>query len=495
MGAGWKFRHYGVASGERSQLVYKNSTYCPHDPCPMTTSPFPQVHASSRRAVAVTVSSRKIYLSYGSARCTVDLPDEVIVPNGLSLLSLDMSDSAPEGMPPLPSNPDEDDGPRILAATITVTAAALISLCTRLYVRLVMIRNHGWDDAIMTLAMLLSLTGLGLIIPDVMLGAGKHIGDIDPANLSLALKLNFITQPVYLIAICVVKLSVGAALLRIASQKIYKIVITSLMVFMGFYTTGCFFTVVFQCQDLRVLWDPTIQTTCWTADTLHALSYTNVTFNIITDLCFSILIPGPMLWKLNASWKRRATLMVILGLGVFSCIAAMVKVKYLVNYGKLGDWLWDSRDISIWTVVETNIGITAGCLACLRPMARRFLGTARDKSSARASDYPNRRSVKVPSLGGSKNWQSLSSGRRDRAGNPTDETSSERELTTKEDYELGYAGVVPGGPAFVAQVQAKSSNESMQDGPTTSHYVADNGAGNNRGRGGITRTTTTTVSY
>src|SRR4051794_15611434 len=138
---------------------------------------------------------------------------------------------------------------------------------------------------------------------------------------------------------------------------------------------------MFQCTDIRVLWDPTVQSVCWSVDTLHALSYTNVTFNIITDLCFSILIPGPMLWKLNASWKRRATLMVILGLGVFSCIAAMVKVEFLVNYGKLGDWLWDSRDISIWTVVETNIGITAGSLACLRPMARRFLGSVYAKGS------------------------------------------------------------------------------------------------------------------
>jgi hypothetical protein len=55
------------------------------------------------------------------------------------------------------------------------------------------------------------------------------------------MKLNFISQPIYLIAICVVKLSVGCALLRIASTKFYRWLILSIMGFMAFYTIGCFF--------------------------------------------------------------------------------------------------------------------------------------------------------------------------------------------------------------------------------------------------------------
>lgn len=51
--------------------------------------------------------------------------------------------------------PDEDQGPVILGATLTVTIAALMTMVTRLYVRLVMIRNVGWDDYVMITAMLL----------------------------------------------------------------------------------------------------------------------------------------------------------------------------------------------------------------------------------------------------------------------------------------------------------------------------------------------------
>jgi hypothetical protein len=41
--------------------------------------------------------------------------------------------------------PIEDQGPVVLGATLTVTIVALITMVTRLYVRIKMIRNVGWD--------------------------------------------------------------------------------------------------------------------------------------------------------------------------------------------------------------------------------------------------------------------------------------------------------------------------------------------------------------
>ncbi|KAF5231061.1 hypothetical protein FOXYS1_15842, partial [Fusarium oxysporum] len=114
------------------------------------------------------------------------------------------------------------------------------------------------------------------------------------------------------------------------------------MGFMAFYTIGCFFTIIFQCSDIRVLWDNSIPLTCWPQKTLQGLSYTNAALNIITDLLFAIVIPTPMLWNLNVHFRTRLTLIGILGLGVFACAAAFVKLSYVANYGKLGDWLWDS---------------------------------------------------------------------------------------------------------------------------------------------------------
>jgi hypothetical protein len=56
---------------------------------------------------------------------------------------------------------DENQGPTILAATLTVTIAALITTVTRMYVRIGMIKNVGWDVRNLMSRHLLSL----LIIP------------------------------------------------------------------------------------------------------------------------------------------------------------------------------------------------------------------------------------------------------------------------------------------------------------------------------------------
>jgi hypothetical protein len=61
--------------------------------------------------------------------------------------------------------------------------------------------------------------------------------------------------------------------------------------FMSFYTIGCFFTIMLQCTDLRVQWDQSVKGTCWTTRTLKALSYTNQSLNILTDIAFSVAIP------------------------------------------------------------------------------------------------------------------------------------------------------------------------------------------------------------
>ena len=59
-------------------------------------------------------------------------------------------------VPPNAQNlPHENEGPNILAATLTVTIVALLTFATRLYVRLRIIRNVGWDDYVMAFVMVL----------------------------------------------------------------------------------------------------------------------------------------------------------------------------------------------------------------------------------------------------------------------------------------------------------------------------------------------------
>lgn len=384
----------------------------------------------------------------------------------------------------LPSNPDEDGATGILAATTFVVSLATVTVIARLYVRFLIIRNTGWDDWFMVMAITLAWAGQGVIFGQVAHGAGRHVGDVDPAIYMIGMKLNFISQPIFLVAICIVKLSVGSSLLRIASTKFYRVLILSVMCFMAFYTVGCFFTIMFQCTDIRIQWDRTVKATCWTKTTLLGLSYTNSALNIITDLLFAIVIPTPMLWNLNVHFRTRVSLIAILGLGVFACAAAVVKLGYVTNYGKLGDWLWDSQNITIWTCVELNVGIIAGSLPCLRPIFRRFLGSTYGKSSRKTPTTGGNTNYGRGTLRSGSNWHALGSGRRG-ADDQTDETSSQRAInaTGLDEYELQNRIASPQGitnkTTILTQMDAKSSDDSID---RLGQYTP-----------GITKTTVTTV--
>jgi len=73
------------------------------------------------------------------------------------------------------------------------------------------------------------VAGQGIIIPQVLLGAGRHVPDVPQHDYPQAMKLNFVTQPMYLFAICLMKLSVGCFLLRVAVKPFYRRTIISIM--------------------------------------------------------------------------------------------------------------------------------------------------------------------------------------------------------------------------------------------------------------------------
>ncbi|CZR63592.1 related to integral membrane protein [Phialocephala subalpina] len=267
---------------------------------------------------------------------------------------------------------DVNRGPAILGATITVTILAFASVCARMYVRVRMIRSTGPDDYVILFAMLLSLIGIGFVIPEVQNGAGRHVALVEPAKAKLGLELNFITQPIYLWAITIVKCSIALFLLRIAPTKFFKRLLWGTIIFLLVYTFAAFMTIVLQCKNLAINWDTTVQTTCWAPTTLRNLSYVNSSINIFTDLMMAAL-PIPMLWNLQINGRVKASLCCIMGLGIFACVSSIMKLSTLPSYGLTGDFLFDSTMITIWTIVECNVGIITACLPCLKPLFKRML--------------------------------------------------------------------------------------------------------------------------
>ncbi|KUJ20502.1 uncharacterized protein LY89DRAFT_682224 [Mollisia scopiformis] len=266
--------------------------------------------------------------------------------------------------------PDVNHGPKLLAATLVVTIAALLSVSARMWVRKIMIKSVGWDDYFICGAMLISLIAEALTIADVNYGAGRHeVYLTDAAKLSYGLYLNFISQPFFLVAVVLVKVSVGLFLLRLTPSQFFHRFIWCMIGFMAMYTTVSLITILTQCRPLTVIWDPSVKAICFTPLGLRACAYFNATCGIFADLVFALL-PIPMLWNVKINMRIKIALFAILSLGLFATAACVVKVVYLSSYGKYNDFLWDSVNITIWTSCELNIAIFAASIATLKPLFR-----------------------------------------------------------------------------------------------------------------------------
>jgi len=54
-------------------------------------------------------------------------------------------------------------------------------------------------------------------------------------------------------------------------------------------------------------------------------------------------------------------------------MATIVRFPYVHTLSNTGDFLYATADIAIWSTVETGLGITACCVATLRPLFRKLL--------------------------------------------------------------------------------------------------------------------------
>lgn len=67
--------------------------------------------------------------------------------------------------------------------------------------------------------------------------------------------------------------------------------------------------------------------------------------------------------------------------------ASLVKLHYLSSYGKFGDFLWDSTELTIWSVTEVNVAITAASVPALKPLFKAILGSTYGSHS---QQYPHK---------------------------------------------------------------------------------------------------------
>ncbi|KAK8068338.1 hypothetical protein PG996_007450 [Apiospora saccharicola] len=245
----------------------------------------------------------------------------------------------------------------------------------RIWVRQFMIKTLGVDDMVMMAALIAAIGSMVCFVGECQTGAGKHVWDIDMSLFPAFLRWQYIHGILLVVGISLVKISIGFFLLRLIQHRWYRRVIITTQVFTALFTISCVCTLVFQCVPpdaaFALVRPPTAK--CFDQATFTNIGIFNGAVNITTDVIF-VLLPIPMILKLHVNTRTKATLIVALSLGIFACIAAIVRVYLGAHIFENVDFTW-STAFFLWNTAELHAGILAASLPTLRPLFKSLLET------------------------------------------------------------------------------------------------------------------------
>lgn len=133
-----------------------------------------------------------------------------------------------------------------------------------------------------------------------------------------------------------IKASICSTLLRVSFQRRYNYILYGIM---GLTSVNALITmvgVVVQCKPLAASWGE-VPGACRDQRMLITFTYVVSFFHIATDWLVAT-IPVAILWNLQMRRTVKLALVVILGLGVFSSVATIIRIKYSAAYEAKSDY-------------------------------------------------------------------------------------------------------------------------------------------------------------
>ncbi|KAF2190628.1 hypothetical protein K469DRAFT_559523 [Zopfia rhizophila CBS 207.26] len=263
-------------------------------------------------------------------------------------------------------------GNRVIAVTeaFTVIAGAVVFL--RLFTRVVLIQNAGLSDILVFIAMACSIGLTVTIAEQVRNGMGQHINTLTPDMMINSQKAFWASILLYYLALLFTKLAILVQYLRIFPTRRFHTVCCVLLGLVAAYGIWTLFGSIFLCTPVPFFWDKSIQGgTCMNQ---FIVWYLNAGVNIVQDFVILIL-PMPLLRRLNIPKGQKRALMAIFALGGFVCLISIIRLQSLIAISNSKDPTFDNPPAATYSAVETNVSIVCACLPLLRPLLAHMLPT------------------------------------------------------------------------------------------------------------------------
>ncbi|KAI8933567.1 hypothetical protein NX059_009300 [Plenodomus lindquistii] len=259
-----------------------------------------------------------------------------------------------------------------LTPVITLGVITLILVVARVYTRLTRTGKLLADDWLIIVAEPLSIAGIGLGIAAVASGWGKPSAYFTPSELVNTVRLNFALQTIWIVSLCLVRLSLACSLLRFGTDRAWTWPLYFLMVLQVMTSLSYFIIQLAQCKPISANWDKSSAVAvCWDLGPLITYAYVISGIYIAMDIFLS-LAPIRLIRTLNRSTSEKILIGVLMALGLSATAIACAKLTTFAHLGE-GDIMQGTVVPSVYAKVEEQVGIIASSLPCLKSPAENML--------------------------------------------------------------------------------------------------------------------------
>ena len=181
------------------------------------------------------------------------------------------------------------------------------------------------------------------------------------------------TIPIYNLSLIFCKLSITIQCYRVLRtrkmQQFFRVYFVILIIY-GLWTL---FSSIFTCWPVEAYWLAVTGQVTGSCMSKGGVTYSNAALNIATDLVL-IVVPAPLLWKLQIPTRQRLILMSLFGMGTFATVVSVVRLHsmYIIDISPPAEQSVQGVAIAIWSCIEINTGIICASIPAMRPLVTKL---------------------------------------------------------------------------------------------------------------------------
>ncbi|PYI05520.1 putative integral membrane protein [Aspergillus sclerotiicarbonarius CBS 121057] len=285
---------------------------------------------------------------------------------------------------------EDDRSPEVKAVAAAFMSVACVTVILRCYVRGWIVRAFGWDDWAMVVAMLFYAMFSGCMIGGAIYGTGRKFEVLTEHQRVTAMEYWWFCEIAYCFSAVACKISVCIFLMRITVRRLHIWILWTVMVMTVVAGMVFMFIMLLQCKPLTYFWtrkafSPEYTGHCMNIQIVIAMTYVYSGFAALCDFTVGIL-PIFLVRKLHMKQKTKMAVVGILSMACIASSATIIRIPWVHTFADW-DFLYATVEIALWSNIEIGLGITAGSLATLRPLLRKWLGSSADHNYD-ASPFP-----------------------------------------------------------------------------------------------------------